>query len=99
MFEEKSLGENANTCRAKKADGSPCKNRILAAEKFCYHHSNGLWNKIRYLHRNKKAAFWTGIGIAVVFGVLGAHPALTVIERTEVQTTGPAAQPPQSQPP
>jgi hypothetical protein len=63
------LPANTRRCLATKADGSPCKNRIPSHEKYCYHHSGGLWNKIRYLHRNRKAAFWSSIASAVVLTV------------------------------
>ncbi len=52
----------ANTCQARTVDGAPCKSRISPHEKYCYHHSpGGLWNRARYLHKNKKVAFWISL--------------------------------------
>jgi hypothetical protein len=52
----------ANTCQARTVDGAPCKSRISPHEKYCYHHSpGGFRNRVRYLHKNKKVAFWISL--------------------------------------
>jgi hypothetical protein len=65
--------DDATTCRGTTTDGSRCRNRALPGEKYCYHHSSGLWNAIRYLHRDKKAAFWTSLFVAVILTLAGIY--------------------------
>jgi hypothetical protein len=77
----------ANTCGAKTVDGSPCRRRIPSSEKYCYQHSIGFWNKIRYLHNNKKAAFWTTIILTVILSAptwLPVQDVISAIKSTRV---------------
>jgi hypothetical protein len=79
MSHQNSLAGFINTCRAKKIDGSACRNRIPVGGEFCYHHSNGFWNKFRYLHRNQRTGFWIGaggLGLTILFGLVGLYQAL-----------------------
>jgi len=54
-----------DTCQGTTADGARCRVRVSPPERYCHHHSpGGLWGKVRYIHRNKRATFW-------IFAVLG----------------------------
>jgi hypothetical protein len=77
-----------NTCRGITASGSPCRRSLPPSESYCYQHSKGLVNRIRYLHRNSKGAFWTTIVLAVVLGIpsiylsyLGVNRSSTPVEQ------------------
>lgn len=63
-------------CKGKKKDGTPCNKDACENSEYCYHHVNGIWNKITFYLANifgvkRRFLFWFVLFSLIVFLIQG----------------------------